>query len=74
MIFRVVVMKTGMTIFGIVRFSGNGYSGTATTRQCYRFGSNSYVDVTMTIEDLTESKSNRLDSRERQNLQELTEL
>jgi hypothetical protein len=43
--------------------SGDGYSGTATTKQCYRFGSNSYVDVTMTIEDLPGSRSNPLTVR-----------
>jgi hypothetical protein len=40
--------------------SGDGFSGTATTRQCYRFGSNTYVDVTMTIEDLLGATSNAL--------------
>ena len=40
--------------------SGDGYSGTATTRQCYSFGSNSYVDVTMTIEDLIGDRSDPL--------------
>ena len=43
--------------------SGDGYSGTATTRQCYRFGSNDFVDVTMTIEDLSGAKSNQLEIR-----------
>ena len=40
--------------------SGNGFSGTATTLQCYRFGSNTYVDVTMTIQDLLGATSNAL--------------
>lgn len=43
--------------------SGNGYSGTATTKQCYIFYSNNYVDVTMTIEDLSGAKSNQLPIR-----------
>jgi hypothetical protein len=43
--------------------SGDGYSGTVITKQCYRFGNNSYVDVTMTIEDLIGSKSNPLTVR-----------
>jgi hypothetical protein len=43
--------------------SGNGSSGSATTRQCYRFGSDSYVDVTMTIEDLSGNISNELTVR-----------
>ena len=42
---------------------GNSDSGTAITRQCYRFGSNGYVDVTMTIEDLIGAKSNPLGVR-----------
>ena len=42
---------------------GDGYSGTATTKQCYQFGNNSYVDVTMTIEDLIGSRSNPLTIR-----------
>ncbi len=37
--------------------SGDGYSGTATTTQCYRFGTNSYVDVTMSIEDAGGARS-----------------
>lgn len=37
--------------------SGDGYSGTITTNQCYSFGTNSYVDVTMTIEDLNSDRS-----------------
>ena len=32
--------------------SGNGATGTATTTQCYRFGTNTSVNVTMTIQDL----------------------
>jgi hypothetical protein len=43
--------------------SGNGSSGTATTLQCYRFGSNAYVDVTMTIQDLLGATSNALTVR-----------
>jgi hypothetical protein len=43
--------------------SGNGSSGTAITRQCYRFGSNGFVDVTMTIEDLGGVTSNPLTVR-----------
>ncbi len=42
---------------------GDGYSGTATTKQCYQFGNNNYVDVTMTIEDLIGSRSNPLTIR-----------
>jgi len=43
--------------------SGNGSSGTVTTTQCYRFGSNTYVDVTMSIQDLTGLRSNDLTFR-----------
>ena len=43
--------------------SGDGFNGTAITRQCYRFGSNSYVDVTMTIEDSQNAISNPLTVR-----------
>jgi len=43
--------------------SGDGSSGTATTLQCYRFGSNPYVDVTMTIQDLSSATSNALTIR-----------
>ena len=43
--------------------SGNGSSGTVTTTQCYRFGSNSYVDVTMTIQDLTGLRSSAIGLR-----------
>jgi hypothetical protein len=31
--------------------TGNGFTGSAITTQCYRFGSNTSVDVTMTIQD-----------------------
>jgi hypothetical protein len=43
--------------------SGNGSSGTVTTTQCYRFGSNSYVDVSMTIQDLTGLRSDSIGVR-----------
>lgn len=43
--------------------SGDGNSGTAEIFKCFRFGSNGYVDVTMTIEDLIGAKSNPLTIR-----------
>lgn len=39
---------------------GDGFSGTVTSLQCYFFGSNSSVDLTMTIKDLPGATSNPL--------------
>jgi hypothetical protein len=43
--------------------TGDGFKGSATTQQCYLFGSNKDVNVRMTIEDLLGATSNGLTIR-----------